>query len=305
MPKQDNLYFRQRMKSTGIKKGVRYIVFFVILLALILCAGFIFVPHNYDPDSCDKDLTKNWLGEEDDSIDMIVLGDSECYTSLDPNRFEDQTGLSTFLCSSSGQRLVDAYLVLKEVLETQSPEYVMLESDMLYLEASGEGEIKKAAVAEAENLLPFFRYHGRWKYLTPDVLLGKTGTTDPLRGFRVYTDVLPYEGGEYMFETGEAREINPVNRYYLRKIRELCDENGIKLIMMSAPSPNNWTWDKHNGAALWAAENEVPFYDMNLASDEVGIDWQTDCLDGGDHINYYGACKTTNYMAERFNEEIL
>ncbi len=287
-----------------MKKAARYILFFGILLILIICAGFIFTPHNYDPDSCDNDITKNWLGEEPDTIEMIVLGDSECYTSLEPNSFRRKTDINTFLCSSSGQRLADAYHVLKEVLETQSPDILLMETDMFYPDSTMPEIIKSAVVEEAESLMPFFEYHGRWKYLTPDVIAGKTGTSDPLKGFRVYTKVQPYEGGEYMTETDQFREMDPVSRHYLERIKELCDEKGISIVLMSSPSPKNWTYEKHNTTAKWADDNNIPFYDLNLKVDEIGLDWQTDSLDGGDHMNYSGARKTTSYMADIFNSEI-
>lgn len=286
-------------------KPLRYILFFGILLGLILAAGWLFTPHNYDPDTCDKDITKNWLGEPDHSIDMVVCGDSECYTSLNPNLFKGKTGVSTFLCSSSGMRLTECYLVLQEVLKTQSPKYLLMETDMIFLDSSLFGEVKNAFVFEMEGLLDFFRYHGRWKYLTPEVILGLTGTTDPLKGFRVYTKVNPYDGTPYMIESDVCQKMNPVNRFYLDQIKKLCDENGITLVLMSSPSPKNWTYEKHNTTAAWAAENGVNFYDLNLAVDEVGLNWQTDELDGGDHINFFGAYKTTVYMANKFKEEIL
>lgn len=288
-----------------MKTAFRYILFFGILLILIICAGFIFTPRSYDPLTADSDITKNWLGEKDNSIDMIVMGDSECYTSLNPNLFRNKTDVNTFLCSSSGMRLAEAYLTLVEVLKTQSPKYLLLETDMIFLDSSLAGEVKNAFIFEMEDLLDFFRYHGRWKYLTPDVILQKTGISDPLKGFRVYNKVNPYSGEEYMFESDGLQALNPVNRFYLDRIKKLCDDKGIRLVLMSSPSPHNWTYEKHNATALWASENGVNFYDLNLVPGEIGINWQTDSLDGGDHLNFSGAYKTTLYMADIFNEEIL
>ena len=37
--------------------------------------------------------------------------------------------------------------------------------------------------------------------------------------------------------------------------------------------------------------------------DELGIDWQKDTLDGGDHMNFYGSIKLTNYFGKYLNEQ--
>ena len=37
--------------------------------------------------------------------------------------------------------------------------------------------------------------------------------------------------------------------------------------------------------------------------DEIGIDWNKDTFDEGDHLNYYGSKKLTDYLSEYLKEE--
>ena len=37
---------------------------------------------------------------------------------------------------------------------------------------------------------------------------------------------------------------------------------------------------------------------MNCMGEQIPIDWNTDTLDAGDHMNYYGASKVSDYMAD-------
>ena len=55
---------------------------------------------------------------------------------------------------------------------------------------------------------------------------------------------------------------------------------------------------KHNAIQNWADHNIEFCIDFNTMLDEIELDWQTDSLDGGDHINYNGTVKTTEYINE-------
>ena len=88
---------------------------------------------------------------------------------------------------------------------------------------------------------------------------------------------------------------------YLNKIFNLCEENNIKVILLSTPSVKNWNYEKHNSIQEIAQKNNIDYVDMNL-SDDVNINWAEDTKDRGDHLNYSGAKKVTmalgNYLEQ-------
>ena len=43
------------------------------------------------------------------------------------------------------------------------------------------------------------------------------------------------------------------------------------------------------------------YMDLNLNVEELGINWDLDSRDGGDHLNYHGAVKITDYMGKYLN----
>jgi hypothetical protein len=61
---------------------------------------------------------------------------------------------------------------------------------------------------------------------------------------------------------------------------------------------------KHNGLQKLADKNEIRYLDCNLSVDEIGLDWSSDTLDKGDHLNCFGAEKTTAWLAGRIEESI-
>ena len=120
--------------------------------------------------------------------------------------------------------------------------------------------------------------------------------TTIFNGFELRAAVAPYTGGVYMHATDDRTPVTFITRYYLDKIKRLCDAHGTKLLFVTAPSPVNHTMQRHNEVQALADALAVPYLDLNLNTEELGIDWNLDTLDGGDHLNYTGCQKATAYL---------
>ena len=54
---------------------------------------------------------------------------------------------------------------------------------------------------------------------------------------------------------------------------------------------------------LLLAEHQLSFVDMNLKLEEIGMNWKTDSLDKGDHLNLSGAEKVSLYLGKYIAKE--
>ena len=88
----------------------------------------------------------------------------------------------------------------------------------------------------------------------------------------------------------------------MKGIRRLCGESGAKLLLVSAPSPVNYNYKKHNTIQAYADRYSIPYIDLNMKTEELGIDWEKDSMDKGDHLNVYGAEKVTGYLGRYLAE---
>ena len=95
----------------------------------------------------------------------------------------------------------------------------------------------------------------------------------------------------------KKQDIPSANVMYFEKIVKLCEENNVKLVLISTPSMKNWSYSKHMGAKDLAEDNNVSFIDLNLGN-VLNINWNKETKDNGDHLNYNGAVKVSNYIGE-------
>lgn len=240
--------------------------------------------------------------EPDNTIDTLFMGDSLCYSSFSPLHMWAEYGYTSYVCATSAQRLCDTYAILTEALKTQSPKAVVLETNCLYRSISSNSDTNDKVLDELTEHFDVFAYHSDWKYAAGEYLLHASGDKRAaMKGFVLRKNINPYLGRCYMVESEKINSMEQDIIVYLDSINKLCSENGAVLLLVSTPSPKNWNFEKHNGVMQWAQERGVTYIDLNLIS-EIGIDWETDTKDGGDHLNITGAKKVTNYIGSILGE---
>ncbi|MCR4745678.1 MAG: DUF1574 domain-containing protein [Lachnospiraceae bacterium] len=291
--------------------------------------------YSNDPDDAGESARyENFYDMPQNTIDYITVGASNSYHGVDPMQVYAYSGITGFDLGSPGQPMVCSYYWIKEALKYQKPKYVFVEIGNLVREkSSNEGILKailpmKASPLKLEMikyacskdnelkytaLFPLYQFHSRWKefskkdierknaepYLTKGATLrfvsvnGIDADRVNLREERTVT--LSSNG----MLTAELQEL-PLNedaKYWIEKIKELCEENDIECIPTKFPTKNwNDRWSEE--AKIYFDSIGLDYLDMTENDDEIGINWQKDSFDNGKHLNYFGMAKTSKYMAD-------
>lgn len=284
------------MKNQNLKRIITACLFTIGLLALLVATSRITVPKTNEPGSGMEEVVANGvMGEGEGTVDVLFIGDSESHNTFIPLRIWEASGYTSYNCGTGDQTLDYSYEILRRTLEKQDLRIVFLEANAIYYKESKE--IPYAWLCEK---FPVFRYHNRWKKLVSDDFTKSPEYTwtDYNKGYHYTNEIVPSKDTDYVVPTEERARIRPRNRYYVRKIKQLCDRSGAQLVFISTPSTANFTYKRHNGTSDLAAELGCEFIDMNLMIDELGIDWNVDTKDKGNHLNYTGALKATAWMTD-------
>ena len=121
------------------------ILFMMILVLLLVGVSEIIVNLMVANDSYVLDRNKSIfriLREPENSVDIIVLGDSLGMTSISPMAWWGDYGMTGYVCGQTGQRMQEAFHMLQAAYETQSPKLVILETNMVFRCKNLSSEIK-------------------------------------------------------------------------------------------------------------------------------------------------------------------
>ena len=290
-----------------IKRIVSCVLFVAILLGLLLVSSLIFQPKSNDKASgIHYPRANGILSEPKDSIDTVFIGDSEVYHSFIPLNIWRDYGITSYDVSSPSQKLVYSMEFLKKTFEKQSPKIVFLETNAIFRKSYFEDEI----TYKAEQIFPVFRYHDRWKNLQLKDFSATVEYTanENNKGYFFTKKSKPATDKaikEYMKYSDVSAPILSTNKKYLKEIAEFCKKHGTKLVLISTPSTKNWNYQRHNAMEAFSKDLGVDYIDTNLLRDDIPIDWKKDTKDKGDHLNYNGAVKVTDYIGKYLDDTKL
>lgn len=290
-----------------IKRIVSCVLFVAILLGLLQVSSLIFQPKSNDKASGIHYPRVNGIfSEPKDSIDTVFIGDSEVYHSFIPLNIWRDYGITSYDVSSPSQKLVYSMEFLKKTFENQSPKIVFLETNAIFRKSYLEDEI----TYKAEQIFPVFRYHDRWKNLQLKDFSATVEYTanENNKGYYFTKKSKPATDKaikEYMKYSDVSAPILSTNKKYLNGIAKFCKNHGAKLVLISTPSTKNWNYQRHNAMEAVSKDLGVDYIDTNLLRDDIPIDWKKDTKDKGDHLNYNGAVKLTDYIGKYLDDTKL
>ena len=319
-----------------INRGIlllKGLLFLVIGVGLFFMLQRLFLP---------KDITDvinpgYFVEHESQNKQVLLLGSSHMTQGVYPMELYEQQGIVSYNAASGAQTMASSYLMLSYALKQSDLEVCVLDVSSLFYteEADKQLDIRMRYVIDAlplcreklelariyaglseekpaeafwSALFPILQYHSRWDELEMEDFSSFFSLPDyhnmgaymcaysvPGRWSQEAVNALAeamsqsdtaitvtYENGQTTLTTQEAplytAEIPQENLEWLLKIRDLCAQHGCQLLLTKVP-------------CLYGP-NEV----------DLGLQEETDTMDGGAHLNYLGAQKVTAYLGSYLKE---
>lgn len=163
-----------------------------------------------------------------------------------------------------------------------------------------------AFLAALNYKFPLVKYHDNWKHLKLATFLqprGKYHFSNKGMAYANTVKAYPF-GNEYMqLSGGKHAMLSEEKLDQFQKIYDLCDRNGIRLVLLTVPSANTWNKGKSDTVKQLAKKYDLTYYDYNRQL-PTGFDWATDSKDGGNHLNYAGASAVTKDLAKKLTDDL-
>ena len=263
--------------------------------------------------------------EEEKNHDVIFIGDCELYENISPAVLWKEYGINSYIRGSAQQLIWQSYYLMEETFRYEKPKVVVFNVlSMQYNTPQSEAynrmtldgmrlsssKIKavQASMTDEEHLIeylfPILRYHSRALELEKDdftYLFHKDKVTH--NGYYMRVDVKP---------AGTVPKGRPLGDYsfgelaytYLDKMTALCEENGVELVLVKAPSLYPYWYEEWDEQIIdYADRHNLKYYNFLDVTEEIGLDFQTDTYDGGLHLNLSGAEKLSYYFGKILIEE--
>lgn len=312
--------------KTETGRRLKLIKFVVSALIVLLCLFLLqkLLSPKYATEITEGSMVAEYYNEVMDH-DLLFIGDCEVYASFSPKLLWEEYGINSYIRGSAQQLIWQSYYLLEDSLRYETPDAVVFNVLSMQYNVPQREEYNRmtldgmkwsmskvraiqASMTDKEQFLdyvfPLLRYHSRWSDLnSEDIEYLFKDTQVSHNGYYMEVAARPAvnvpEGrilADYSF--GE-------NAYaYLDKIRDLCSEKGIQLILVKAPSLYPYWYEEwEQQMEDYARENGLLYINFLEHVDEIGLDYNLDTYDAGLHLNLTGAEKLTEFFGQILREE--
>ena len=316
-------------------------VAFLLIFCLLLTIVTLFYLPKRDGNVDQSAQPAGFYLEPENTIDVLGLGSCNLYSSFSPVLMYEKYGVTGYNFCCPDEELSTSYYYLREALKTQSPKVVMIESlfltntnsakrehynrlafDYFPLNANKlklawetsrrESELMKKYDPTAPDFLltfagyvfPLLRYHSRTDLGGNDIsFFFKTDLYNYYKGgFPQYS--YTRNDGNFFDKVFNGNEINEMSRKYVPMIQELCEEKGIKLIILKSPNYARWGYDDVHTKIVrdFAGELGIPFIDFMAEENNNFEEFDYGIATG--RLNIYGIRKLSDTLGAYITEEL-
>lgn len=265
-----------------------------------------------------------------DKVDVVFCGPSSTYFGISPLDLYHDYGIKSINISTEGQAVSLSYYSMKEMFKYQSPKVVFMDvsyADMkdnvhwmhATLNYMKNGMNRFSAITSTvprENWMDFFfpitLYHSTWENINKGNFSYKTvnnygGAVEQIsvKNGKVF-DTSVFSKPLEIIEKDDYLPINDRNLSYYKKMIDLCQEHGAKLVFISLPSYMTGKTNHGDGEELQKKMNyfyqvekeyDVEFINCLHHIDEMDFDFVEELCDWR-HPSVTGNIKITSYIGK-------
>lgn len=271
----------------NIIKSFCFVLIFVLLLVLFILS--VIPKYNFDKYNVLDIAEYEILEEKKDTIDVLFVGDSLVYSAVSPMEIWNEFGITSFDCSTPAQLIETSYNYIEKAVETQHPKVIFFEANVIFRDPKKRSRERKQD--DFTNRYVFIPdYHDNWK----SILFGED-IINVNKGYVLIKKTKSASDIDYMKEKEEKIIIPDGNIEIFKKIVDLCNQNNIKLVLMSIPSMQSWDYAKSKYVTELSEKYNLEYINLNT-DNPLQIDWNKDTKDEGSHLNYKGAKKVSHFL---------
>lgn len=257
----------------------------------------------------------------EENFDVLFMGTSRVINGVVPMQLYHNYGITSYNAGNHSSLMPTTYYTLVNMLNYTTPKVVVLDIGSIYSDEKVYENISYAHTAydyipistekviavndlfgtlskKGEMLIPFAKYHTRWKSLTSS-------------DFSSNAEVTGYRGAEPRIRvdesatkpelTNEIDDTYTVGKEYLEKTIQLCQDEGIEVVLTLVPHHvEKDIYKSYNYGYVLAEKYNIAYIDF-IAMDDI-VDYDFDFYDQGFHLNPSGAKKITDYLGQYLSQ---
>lgn len=309
----------------NVRKKIISVIISIVVVVVVLYGATRLVMPKYATEIVEGNLIKEYYQEKDKDFDVVFFGDCEVYENFSPLKMWQEYGINSYIRGSAEQYIWQSYYLMEETFKINKPKVAVFNIQSLQFNESQSEPYNRmtldpmkwsmskvnsilASMKEGEKFIdyvfPILRFHSRWSELTPeDFEYWFKEHSVSHNGYYMRIDVRPAENipaprklTDYSFGD-KAWD-------YLDRMRQLCASEGVKLVLIKAPSLFPHWYDEWDKQVLdYADKYGLDYINFLKIKEEVGLDYNTDTYDAGLHLNLSGAEKMAVYFGKYLKDK--
>lgn len=298
-------------------KIIKSIIGAVLIFAIVFSCASKLNKELLKTDYSSEKLSEFW--EDPGKFDVWNVGSSHTYCDVFPMELWGRSGITSYDVAAPTAHIAQSYWVIKCALERAKPELIILDVYEFHLDKKLVNEpikvhycfdaipfslTKLRAMYDLTDgdlretfkyAFPFSQSHNKWKSIEREDIEDAVFTQT--KGARFRSGIEDMSEGELLGPEETLPEEN-LSMVYLRKIADLCEKEGVPLLLTALPYYGLEDNQRGlNSAVAMAGEIGVPMLDMRNGLVDPFYDF-------GDinHLTFSGGQKVTKYLADYLDE---